>query len=163
MTKVEAAEILRKASDEVMKPEDFAKSWPELAPYYKNYYDMYLHALVRTVELYIRMHPEWTEEERTYLRKNYFKNRRRSNGLDLSYILENFSRSFFDTVRHMRQCIGFYIVVRDNEGKWINIDYTQFDKNTRFWISDNKRNILEVKDIENYLKKNGIEHKILSI
>ena len=75
MTKTEAAEILRKASDEAMKPEDFAKSWPELAPYYKNYYDMYLHILVSVCEGYIRRHPEWTEEERTYLRKNYFKNR----------------------------------------------------------------------------------------
>ena len=161
MIKAEAAKILRKASDEAMKPEDFAKSWPELAPYYKNYYDMYLHALVRTFECYIRSHPEWTEEERTYLRKNYFKNRKGCDGLDLSYILENFSRSFFDTVRRMRQYIGFYIVVRDNEGKWINIDYTKFDKNTRSWISDNKSNILEVKDIENYLKKNGIEHELL--
>jgi hypothetical protein len=161
MTKTEAAEILKKASDEAMKPEDFAKSWPDLYPYYKNYYDMYLHALVSTCESYIRNHPEWTEEERTYLRKNFFKNRRESKGLDLSYILENFSRSFFDTVRRMKQYIGFYIVVRDNEGKWINIDYTQFDKNTRSWISDNKSNILEVKDIENYLKKNGIEHELL--
>lgn len=39
MTKVEAAEILRRTSDEIMKPEDFAKSYPEWsAPYYKNYY-----------------------------------------------------------------------------------------------------------------------------
>ena len=38
---------------------------------------------------------------------------------------------------------------------------SQFDKNTRSWISDNKCNILEVKDIENYLKKNGIEHELL--